>query len=125
MLKFEIELGQFQNRRSNPFVNYYTILAQLVSLKHFHSIPHDLVIVTPIYVGSVDDFNFLFFIDKNNFTRVRPSRQRSPGEKSHQENRGSFHGVAMSQKLLMNPVVLFTKLRSSQMSGDRCVDVSS
>ena len=86
----------------------HTVWAQLVSLQHFHSTPHNLVIVMFLYTGSVDDFNFLFFIDKINFTRLKPSRQRSPGKKSHQENRGSFHGVAMSPKLLMNPVVLFS-----------------
>lgn len=83
-----------------------------------------MIRVAPIYVGCVDDFNFLFKNGQDSITRLKPSRQRNPGKNSHQENKGSFHGVAMSQKLLMNPVVLFTKLRSSQMSGDRCIDAS-
>ena len=40
-ISWVLNLLSYNGNSSNPFANHYSLLVQLVSLQHFHSIPHD------------------------------------------------------------------------------------
>lgn len=95
------------------FSFYLCEVQYLWSTIKWSKIKWGMSVVILIYLGSIDDFNFIFSETRTILPEWNP-HDKGPQERNIiRKNRGSFHGVAMNQKLLMNPVVLFTKLRSS------------